>query len=74
LWQFLATLLVVGFIAAYRWVIALVIAAVVLACGMVAAFYTYESSPERIAKREVALAARADQQHSWVMQGDERGA
>ena len=41
--------------------------------GIVVAFKTYESSAERIAKRDAALAARADQQHRFVMQGDDRG-
>jgi nitrate/nitrite transporter NarK len=71
--QFICTLLVVGFVLAYWWVIALIIGVVALICGVIVAWHTYESSAERLAKRDAAVAARADQQHRWVMEGDPRG-
>jgi ABC-type transport system involved in cytochrome bd biosynthesis fused ATPase/permease subunit len=66
-------LLVVGFLAAYWWWIAVVLGAVVLFVGMLwLAFRAARRVDKRHAAR-AALVARADQQHAWVLAGDERG-
>jgi hypothetical protein len=71
--QFLATLIVVAVVVHFIcWIVAAVALAVVI-CGVIVAWGAYESSAERIAKREAALITRGDQQHRWVIEGDERG-
>jgi hypothetical protein len=37
------------------------------------AFREIETAEAAAARRRAAMAARADQQHAWVLQGDERG-
>ena len=37
------------------------------------AFREIEAEEAAEARRRAAMAARADQQHAWVLQGDERG-
>jgi hypothetical protein len=37
------------------------------------AFRRIEAEEAAEARRRAAMAARADQQHAWVLQGDERG-
>jgi len=71
--QLVGTLLWVGFVLKYWWLIALVVAAIA-ACKF---------APEVWARRQAAVAAersrlaaivaRADQQHEWVLAGDPRG-
>jgi hypothetical protein len=68
-WQLIGTLLLVGFMLKYWWIIA----AVILfkqAPGWWAAHQASVAGEER---RLAAIAARADQQHAWVMAGDPRG-
>jgi hypothetical protein len=73
LWQLIATLFVVGFVLAYWWIIALVIAALVLwkVAPIVYRRYRVAEAAKQAALR--GLEARADQQHRWVLAGDERG-
>jgi hypothetical protein len=72
-WQFVGNLLLVGFVGAYFWWI--VAAAAVV--GLV--YYTprvWRAYCVRVAEREAehaAIVTRADQQHAWVLQGDDRG-
>jgi hypothetical protein len=72
-WQLVATLLVVGFVLAYWWIIALVILGVLAIKFGPGLYRGYQASLAAERRRLDAIAARADQQHRWVMQGDERG-
>lgn len=66
-------LLVVGFVAKFWFVILAALGAVALFVGLLwLAFYAARRVDERYEKR-AALVARADQQHAWVLAGDERG-
>jgi hypothetical protein len=62
-------LLVVGFIVMFWWVIVAALG-VLLLWGL--ALYASRCLDAREDAR-IALAARADQQHAWVLAGDERG-
>jgi hypothetical protein len=71
--QLIGTLLVVGFVLKYWWLIALV-AAVVLAVKYGPGIYRQQQAAAAARRRMLdAVAARADQQHAWVLAGDPRG-
>jgi nitrate/nitrite transporter NarK len=71
--QFIGVLLVVGFVGAYFWWIVAILAVVALAWMAQRAFREIEAEEAADARRRAAVAARADQQHAWVMAGDDRG-
>jgi hypothetical protein len=72
-WQLIGTLLLVGFMLKYWWLIVLVVAAVILFKWAPVWWAAHEASVAAEEKRLAEVAARADQQHNWVMQGDDRG-
>jgi hypothetical protein len=66
-------LLVIGLVIKFIWWIigaAVLIAAVYIARGV---WRSQRARQEALARQRAELAARADQQHQWVMEGDERG-
>lgn len=66
-------LIVVGLIVKFIWWI-LGAAALVGLCFLVRAIVReYRKSVDAAARNRAAIAARADQQHNWVLQGDDRG-
>jgi hypothetical protein len=71
--QFIGVLLLVGFVGAYFWWIIAILA--VAALVWLARFAFREIAAQEIAeaRRQAAVAKRADQQHAWVLRGDERG-
>jgi hypothetical protein len=72
-WQFMTILFVVGFVLVYWWIIAIVLCALV---GAFLSWYAYEHhkiTATAKAREFAGVAARADEQHQWVMSGDERG-
>jgi hypothetical protein len=78
--QLVAVLLLVGFVGAYFWWIIAVLAVVALAWMAQRAFREIEAEEaadarraQAEARRRAAMAARADQQHAWVMARDDRG-
>jgi hypothetical protein len=71
--QFIAVLLVVGFVGAYFWWIVAVAAVAALAWMTQRAFREIAAQEVAEARRQAAVARRADQQHRWVLAGDERG-
>ena len=71
--QLVGVLLVVGLVGAYFWWIVAALAAVAL---VYFARRWWLAHRQRVAEREAehaAIAARADQQHAWVLAGDDRG-
>jgi hypothetical protein len=62
-------LLAVGFVVMFWWVFAAILGVLLLGC---AAWYVSQRLDARDAARR-ALVARADQQHAWVVAGDDRG-
>jgi hypothetical protein len=71
--QFVAVLLVVGFIGAYFWWIFTIVAAFALAWGAQRAFREISEMEAAEARRQAAMVKRANQQHRWTMKGDPRG-
>jgi hypothetical protein len=76
-WQFVGILLLIGFVGAYFWWIVAVTAVVGLT-WLAARRYPiaraeFEADTRHRAQRAAALVRRADQQHAWVMAGDDRG-
>lgn len=65
-WQFVGVLLLVGFVGAYFWW------PVAIAAVAALVWMTQKAFREMKAE-EAALVRRADQQHAWVLQGDDRG-
>jgi nitrate/nitrite transporter NarK len=66
-------LLVIGLVIKFIWWIigaAVLIAALYIARAI---WRSQQARQDASARRRAELAARADQQHQWVMQGDERG-
>jgi hypothetical protein len=64
------TLLLVGFMLKYWWVIALVVAAVILYKRVPVWWAAHEAAVAAERERVAGIAARADQQHRWVLAGD----
>ena len=71
--QFIGVLLLVGFIGAYFWWIIAIAAVVALAWMAQRAFREIDAAEAAEARRQAAVAKRADRQHAWVMAGDDRG-
>jgi nitrate/nitrite transporter NarK len=79
-WQLVGVLLLIGFVGAYFWWIAAIAAVVALAWMARAAFRSIEATEaedaqraQAEARRQAAVARRADRQHRWALAGDERG-
>jgi hypothetical protein len=75
--QFVAVLLLVGFVGAYFWQMVAVAAVAGVAWLAVRAYPVaraeFEADARRRAEQAIALIWRADQQHAFVMADDERG-
>src|SRR6187549_75063 len=71
--QLVGTLLLVGFVRKYWWFIALVVAAVAACKCAPEVWARHQAAVAAQRRRVAALAARADQQHQWVLAGDLRG-
>jgi hypothetical protein len=72
-WQLVGTLLLVGFMLKYWWLIVLVVAAVIVVKHAPGWWAAHEAAVDAEERRLAGIAARADQQHAWVMAGDPRG-
>jgi endonuclease/exonuclease/phosphatase (EEP) superfamily protein YafD len=72
-WQLIGTILLVGFMRKYWWLIALVVAAVVLYKRAPVWWAAHRAAVAAEQARLTAVAARADEQHAWVLAGDPRG-
>ena len=71
--QLIGTLLLVGFMLKYWWLIALVVLAAVAAWKYVPKVWAgRQAALGAEQRRHAAIAARADQQHQWVLAGDPR--
>jgi hypothetical protein len=66
-------LLLLGFLIKFWWIIlaVLVAGAAGVAVWVGAMHHSYELARRR--RAQAAIAARADEQHAWVLAGDERG-
>ena len=78
--QFIGVLLLIGFVGAYLWWIAAMAAVAALIWMAQQAFRSIEAieaedaqRAQAEARRRAAVAKRADQQHRWVLAGDDRG-
>ncbi len=71
--QFIGVLLFIGFIGAYFWWIIAIAAVAALFWMAQRAFREIAAAEAAEARRQAAVAKRADQQHRWVLQGDDRG-
>jgi hypothetical protein len=70
----LRALLLVGLIAKFWWLILLVLAAVAVGCGIWCVVTHLDAEDDRRHRERLAIAGRADEQHAWVLAGDDRGA
>jgi hypothetical protein len=71
--QLLGILLVVGFVVAYlKWIVAAVAAYLAYRWGRVV-WVRHCAAADAWQREQAAIAARADQQHAWVLAGDPRG-
>ena len=66
-------LLLVGFVAKFWWLILAALVVVVAACLGWWSCKQSDAADERARREGAALIARADQQHAWVLAGDDRG-
>jgi lysylphosphatidylglycerol synthetase-like protein (DUF2156 family) len=73
LWQFLATLIVVALVMKFIWWLIAGAAIILFGVVSVKAWEHHTASLDAEAKRLDAIRARADEQHTWVIQGDPRG-
>jgi hypothetical protein len=71
--QFIGVLLLVGIVGAYFWWIAAIAAVAALIWMAQRAFREIAAAEAAEARRQAAVAKRADQQHRWALAGDERG-
>jgi hypothetical protein len=71
--QLVALLMVVGLAVKFWWLIAGVIGLIVAVDWGRRAAYRHAERVEAECRRLAEIAARGDQQHEWVMQGDDRG-
>jgi hypothetical protein len=72
-WQLVCTLLVVGFMLKYWWLVVLVVAAVIVYRGAPGWWAAHQAAAAAEGERLAGIVARADQQHAWVMAGEDRG-
>jgi uncharacterized membrane protein len=71
--QLIGVLFVVGLIIRYFWWIALVVVAVIVYKRAPGRWARYQAAQAAERDRLAGIAARADQQHAWVLAGDPRG-
>jgi hypothetical protein len=71
--QFVAVLLIIGFIGAYFWWIIAIAAVAALVWMAQRAFREIDAEEAAEARRLAEVAKRADQQHRWALAGDDRG-
>ena len=67
-------LLLVGFIVKFWWLILLVLVVVAAGFWLSGVVTRLDAKLERQNREHAALVARADEQHAWVLAGDDRGA
>ena len=67
------TLLLVGFVLKYWWLIALVVTAIAACKYAPEVWARHQAAVAAERRRLAAVAVRADQQHAWVLAGDPRG-
>jgi hypothetical protein len=72
-WQLIGTLLLVGFLIKYWLLVALVLAAVAVWKFGPGWWAAHQAAVAAERDRVAGIAARADQQHAWVLAGDPRG-
>jgi hypothetical protein len=72
--QLFGILLLVGFVLKYWWFFALVLAVVGVWKFGPGVWARHEAAVAAERHRLAAIAARADQQHAWIIAGDDRGA
>jgi hypothetical protein len=71
--QLFSLLLLVGFVGAYfKWIAAAIAVWVAYRWGR-KAWVRHGAAADAWQREQKAIAARADQQHAWVMAGDPRG-
>jgi hypothetical protein len=66
-------LLLVGFLAKFWWLILAALVVVAAACVGWWCCTQIDAADERARWERAALVAQADQQHAWVLAGDDRG-
>lgn len=71
--QFICVLLVIGFVGAYFWWIVAVAAVAGFVWMTVKAFQDIAAQEAVEARRRAVVVRRADQQHAWMLAGDDRG-
>jgi UPF0716 family protein affecting phage T7 exclusion len=69
----LRILLVLGFVVKFWWLILLMLVAAAAGFGLWGVVTRWDAWLERQHREQAALAARADEQHTWVLAGDDRG-
>ncbi|MDT5321807.1 MAG: hypothetical protein QOD88_4329 [Mycobacterium sp.] len=69
----LRVFLLVGFVVKFWWLILLVLAVVGAGFLLWAVVTRQDAELGRQRREQSALAARADEQHAWVLAGDDRG-
>jgi hypothetical protein len=69
----LRVLLVFGFLLKFWWLILLVLVVAAAGFGLWCVMTRQDAELERQHRAQRTLAARADQQHAWVLAGDDRG-
>jgi hypothetical protein len=57
----------------FWWVILAVLAVVAIGCVAWCVVTRRDVEAERVRRQHAALAARADEQHAWILAGDDRG-
>ncbi|WNG93685.1 hypothetical protein [Mycobacterium sp. ITM-2016-00318] len=68
-----ALLLLLGFVIVYFWWIAAIVAPVVVAWIGYRMWQRHQAATDAAAAARVDIAARADQQHAQLLDGDDRG-
>ena len=68
--QLVATLVIVGLVCKFWWLIAIML---VLVAYLPRVWARHQAAVAAERRRFAAIVARADQQHAWVLAGDPRG-
>jgi len=71
--QLIGTLLLIGFMLRYWWLIALVLAVIAAWKHAPQVWAGHQAAQAAEQRRLAAIAARADRQHAWTLAGDPRG-
>ena len=66
-------LVLIGFVVKFWWLVLLLLGALAVGWWALVVWTRHDDELERRRRAQAAIVARADEQHAWVLDGDDRG-